>query len=96
MMRAVPQHPIRFHRDHRFTRSEASAFLDGGLHQDERRRVEDHTHVCPPCARFMASLRRTVSALHDLRGSETPTVADGILMRLRNDEQPGPPDDAPD
>ncbi len=96
MMRAALRHPIRFHRDHRFTRSEASSFLDGDLDQDGRRRVQEHTHVCPACARFVASLRRTVAALHDLRGSENAAVADGILMRLRNEDQPGPADDTPD
>jgi len=93
MMRAALQHPIRFHRDHRLTRSEANAFLDGDLDQDRRRRVQEHTRMCPACARFMASLRRTVSALHDLRDSQSATVTDGILMRLRNEAQPGPPDD---
>ena len=97
MMRAVLLHPVRFHRDHRFTRTQASAYLDGELGPDDRGRIESHTHMCPPCARFMAGLRRTVSALSNLRGTETPrvSVSDGVLARLRdepdNDGAAAPP-----
>jgi len=43
--------------------------------------------LCPPCARFMAGLRRTVSALGKLRGTATPrvSVSDGVLARLRDE-----------
>ncbi len=87
MMRAVLLHPVRFHRDHRFTRAQASAFLDGDLGPDDRGRIESHTHRCPPCARFVAGLRRTVSALATLRGTETPgvSVTDSVLGRLRDE-----------
>jgi len=33
----------------------------------------------------MAGLRRTVSALGTLRGTETPSVSDGVLARLRDE-----------
>ena len=87
MMRAALLHPLRFHRDHRFTRTQASAFLDGELGPDDRGRIESHKHLCPPCARFMAGLGRTVSALGRLRGTETPraSVSDGVLGRLRDE-----------
>ncbi len=86
-MRAALLHPLRFHCDHRFTRTQASAYLDGDLGPDDRGRIESHTHMCPPCARFMAGLRRTVSALGQLRGRETPCVgvSDGVLARLRDE-----------
>ncbi len=87
MIRAVLLHPLRFHGDHRFTRTQASAFLDGELGPDDRGRIESHTHMCPPCARFMAGLRRTVSALGQLRNTEAPhlRVSDGVLDRLREE-----------
>lgn len=87
MIRAVLLHPLRFHRDHRFTRTQASAFLDGELGPDDRGCIESHTHMCPPCARFMAGLRRTVSALGQLRNTEAPhvRVSDGVLARLREE-----------
>jgi anti-sigma factor RsiW len=87
MIRAVLRHPLRFHRDHRFTRTQASAYLDGELRADDRGRIDSHTHMCPPCARFMAGLRRTVSALGRLRNTEAPqvSVSDGVLARLRDE-----------
>ncbi len=98
MMRAVLAHPLRFHRDHRFTRTHASAYLDGELDPRDRGRVESHTHLCPPCARFLAGLRRTVSALGQLRSTQPPVggVSEGVLARLRNEPDiagggPSPP-----
>jgi len=87
MMRAALLHPLRFRRDHGFTRTQASAYLDGELGPDDRGRIESHTHLCPPCARFMAGLGRTVSALGQLRGTETPrvSVSEGVLARLRDE-----------
>lgn len=87
MICAVLLHPLRFHRDHRFTRTQASAFLDGELGPDDRGCIESHTHMCPPCARFMAGLRRTVSVLGQLRNTEAPhvRVSDGVLDRLREE-----------
>ncbi len=89
MTRALLLHPLRFRRDHRFTRTQASAYLDGELGSEDRGRIESHTHMCPPCARFMAGLRRMVSALGTLRGTEVArvNVSDGVLSRLR-DEPP--------
>ncbi len=87
MIRAVLLHPLRFRRDHRFTRTQASAYLDGELGPDDRGHIESHTHTCPPCARFMAGLRRTVTALGRLRNTEAPQVgvSDGVLARLRDE-----------
>jgi len=87
MNRAVLLHPLRFHRDHRFTRTQASVYLDGELGADDRGRIDSHTHICPPCARFMAGLRRTVSALGQLRNTEGPHVgvSDGVLDRMRKE-----------
>lgn len=88
MITAMLRHPLQFHRDHRLTRAHASAFLDGELDAEQRARVEQHTHLCPPCARLIASLRQTVAALGALRTEEpttTDSVTDGILHRLRED-----------
>lgn len=94
MMREALLHPLRFAGDHRFTRAQASNYLDDDLDGHGRERVEQHTHVCPPCMRFLAGLRRTVSALNTLRDTETrasPTgtgVSEGILARLRDEPDP--------
>lgn len=89
MMGALLRHPARFLRDHRLTRTRVSAYLDGELEAEEQARVEAHTHVCPPCARFVAELRRTVAALGALRVPARPLagVGDRVIARLR--EEPG-------
>lgn len=96
MMLAALRHPFGFVRDHRFTRSQASAFLDGDLDADGRRRVERHTHACPPCARLIATLRRTVAALNALSATGEPSVTDGILARLRGEGDAQEPPSRPD
>jgi anti-sigma factor RsiW len=78
-------HPIRFMRDHRFTMSHASEYLDGELDERGRRRVEGHTGICPACRRLVESLRRTVDALRGLRGEPEATVADAVIERLRTE-----------
>jgi anti-sigma factor RsiW len=86
MMRAILLHPVRFHRDHRFTRTRASAYLDGELDSEDEARVDAHTHRCPPCAKFVAGLRRTISALGQLRSRDAAaSVSDGVLARLREE-----------
>lgn len=93
MMREMMLHPLQFTSDHRFTRSHASDFIDGDLDATQQARVETHAHLCPPCARFLATLRRTVAALGDLGKAppEASPVAGGVIARLRTDA-----DDRPD
>ncbi len=85
MMLAMLRHPLAFRRDHRFTMERASEFLDGELTPRDRARLEHHAHVCPMCSRFLASLRRTVSALSRLGQAPGPSgsVTGGVLDRLR-------------
>ncbi len=97
MMREALAHPMRFVGDHRFTHAQASNYLDEDLDTAARRRVEHHAHVCPPCMRFVESLRRTVSALNGLGDSDRATSAtdmsagDAVIARLR-DERRAPTD----
>ncbi|GAC1573527.1 MAG: hypothetical protein NVS3B18_06920 [Candidatus Dormibacteria bacterium] len=88
MMRAMLRHPVQFTREHRLTRAQAPAFLDGELAAGECAQIEHHAQLCPPCARLMTSLRQTISALHSLgRVDPDPTseVTEAILRRLRED-----------
>ncbi len=84
------RHPLRFHRDHRFTMEHASEYLDGELPEPDCRRVDQHTGVCPGCRRLVESLRRTIAGLAGLReprpGGED--VAAGVIARLRNKPAP--------
>lgn len=70
--------------DHRFTKAHASAYLDGDLPADGRTRVERHTSVCPQCRELIASLRRMLGALPTLADPQRPSVADGVVDRLRH------------
>lgn len=89
-MRGALLHPIRFGRDHRFTRTHASAYLDGELGAADAVRVRDHAHGCPSCARFVMGLQRTVTALGRLRADDRPArdVAERTVERLRDEPSP--------
>ena len=71
--------------DHRFTKEHASAYLDGDLPPAGRMRVERHTSVCPQCRELLASLRRMLQALPALGDPDRPSMADGIVQRLRHE-----------
>ena len=80
------RHPIRFMLDHRYTRAHASEFVDGELDARDHRRVDEHAGMCPPCRRFVASLRHTVEALIGLRTQPDGGVADDVIRRLRDED----------
>ena len=84
-MRHMLRHPIRFMRDHRFTGSRASAYLDGELDAAGRRRVERHTRVCPQCDQLIESLRQTIAGLMGLRSEPGGEIADGVTARLHHE-----------
>lgn len=93
MSGAMFMHPVRFMSDHRFTRAHASDYLDGALGVAARARIDQHTHVCPACLRFLDSLRRTVAALHSLLALPLPVpsaVGERALARLRGVPDAGP------
>ncbi len=71
--------------DHRFTKAHASEYLDGELPQAECERVERHASVCPKCRALLTSLRRMIETLPGLVAQPRPSVADGVLERLRRE-----------
>lgn len=79
--------PLRFPRDHRYTVEHASDYLDGDLGPDDRRRVEQHARRCPKCHELLATLRRTVSGLRELRDADPPRddLAEDVITRLRQE-----------
>jgi len=83
MMRAMFLHPLGFWRDHRFTKTHASTFVDGELSGPDKGRVARHAHVCPKCHAMLESLRAVVQGLGTLRGAPDGRVADGVLDALR-------------
>jgi predicted anti-sigma-YlaC factor YlaD len=88
-MQPMLRHPLRFPRDHRFTLEHASDYLDGELDEAGRARVEQHARFCPKCHELLASLRRTLNALRELRSTDDAAgetgIADGVIARLRDE-----------
>jgi len=76
---------MRFMREHRWTHSHLSAYLDEELDRRERARVEEHTGICPHCRRVLATLRRTLEGLRGLSAERRPDVADAVIERLRGE-----------
>ena len=75
----------RFKLDHRWTGAHMSDYLDGNLGPRERRRLEEHVHWCPECRHLLETLRRTVEGLMGLRPAPDPSVASGVIERLRRE-----------
>ena len=76
----------RFMREHEWTHAHLSDYLDEDLSQAERDRVEEHVGMCPQCRRVLRTLRRTLESLTDLPLEPRPSVADGVIERLRRRE----------
>ncbi len=74
----------RFMREHDWTHEHLSEYLDEELTAEERKRLEEHLSLCPQCRRVLATLRRTVESLMGLGDEPRPSVADGVIQRLRN------------
>ena len=82
----MPRNPLallRFMRDHRFTQRHLSDYLDEDLSPTGRRRIEEHTSMCPHCRRMLETLRQTLKGLASLRGEPGGGVADSVIERLR-------------
>jgi anti-sigma factor RsiW len=75
----------RYMRQHRWTHAHLSAYLDEELGSGEVTRVEDHVSICPHCRRVLATLRRTIESLGSMRAEAQPSVADGVIERLREE-----------
>jgi anti-sigma factor RsiW len=75
----------RFMREHDWTHAHLSDYLDDDLSSRERDRVEDHVSVCPHCRRVLRTLRRTLVSLMELPVEPRPSVADGVIERLRGE-----------
>lgn len=75
----------RYMREHNWTHAHLSDYLDEELSPGERRRIEDHVGVCPHCRRVLRTLRRTVESLMGLPAEPRPSLADGVIERLRGE-----------
>jgi anti-sigma factor RsiW len=75
----------RFMRDHHWTQTHFSDYLDGELRANQRERLEQHVHWCPECRRMLESLRRTLKGLMTLRPTAEESIAPAIIDRLRRE-----------
>lgn len=73
----------RFMREHEWTHAHLSDYVDEDLSRAERERLEEHVGMCPQCRRVLATLRRTLEGLMKLPVEPRPSVADGVIERLR-------------
>ena len=79
---------IRFLREHRWTHTHLSNYIDRGLDDPDHDRVEQHVGLCPQCHRMLATLRLTVVGLRSLKEHPPPPlegVAEGVLVRFREE-----------
>ena len=76
----------KFKLDHRWARAQMSAYVDGELADQRRRRMEGHLARCERCRQLLASLRATVSAARSLPSPSSPTPpidrAAAVIARL--------------
>jgi anti-sigma factor RsiW len=75
----------RYMREHHWTHAHLSDYLDQDLTDAERERVEDHLSMCPHCRRVLRTLRRTLESLMELPPEPRPSVAEGVIDRLRGE-----------
>ena len=75
----------RFTREHRWTHSHLSEYVDRELPPEGSARVEDHTRICPQCRRVLVTLRRTLERLRSLRSEPDARLAEGVIQRLRDE-----------
>jgi anti-sigma factor RsiW len=81
----APVRKLRFRRDHRWTPTQLSAYLDDELGAHARRRVVRHAADCPECGGLLDSLRRLLGALASAPPPEP--VAERLVARFRESLQ---------
>ena len=59
-----------------------SEYLDEELDPELCANVEQHMDGCTPCQKYFESLRRTVTALHDV---ESPRIPDELRRQVLDD-----------
>jgi anti-sigma factor RsiW len=79
-------HELRFRRDHRWTPSHMSAYLDSDLRSRARARLERHTAQCPECRSILEDLRHMLALLRSAPAPEpvvdVSAIASAVSRRL--------------
>ncbi|HST65181.1 MAG TPA: anti-sigma factor [Mycobacteriales bacterium] len=59
-------------------------YLEGGLGDADRRRVEEHLDLCDGCSTYLGQVRATIATLHELPPEEGSTPGrDRLLEAFR-------------
>jgi anti-sigma factor RsiW len=78
---------LRILLDHMYTRRRLSAYLDGELDGDARRRVERHTRECGDCDKTLGALSDIGAALRHLGRVQRSPSPTGRLGQARERSQ---------
>ena len=60
---------------HELVREQLSDYLDDGLGESARRRIDGHLATCPPCAAYLHTLRVTTRGVQHLPAAKAPRGA---------------------
>lgn len=87
MIKRLAKH-YGFMREHLWTNSHLSPYLDQEVSEAERIRVEQHARVCPKCHRMLETLKKTLEGLRSMSAeSVAPSgLADSVMERVRAEE----------
>ncbi len=86
----MPMASPRERLEHRWASRRMSAYLDGELGAEERRRLERHSDLCPECGPMLRTLVRLTHELRDLRRRPERSVAPGVIERWMETERTFP------
>ena len=67
-------------------------FEEGAMPEQERRELQSHFEMCPPCMSFLATYRATGKTLKMLKPTEIPpALAQTVLafVRMRREKEKG-------
>jgi anti-sigma factor RsiW len=60
-------------------------YLEGVMPPGERARFDEHLELCEGCANYVAQMRQTIRAVHELRPDHVEaTVPDDVLAAFRD------------
>lgn len=67
------------------------AYEEGTMPEEERRQLQEHLDLCPPCGRFLSTYRATGKTLKRLKPEQIPpelarTVLSFVRSRCRKEE----------
>lgn len=74
----MPQHVENF----------LSAYIDGELNDEERRKVDEHLQLCGACSSVLSDLSRQKNLVYEaFHEAEIPDFADKVVLALQREEQ---------